>query len=123
MMKITQLNKNTALVFVLMWCVLIFSTAIAQSQSSEGEVANLQQTQERLFVKGRVSHVSSEINTIVVKPNKGKRIEFLFNDQTIFKGFVFLNEIEDKHRIKVWYFTDGEKNRAVKVEKIPKLGC
>jgi hypothetical protein len=77
-----------------------------------------------LLVEGKVSSVSIESNELTVKPNKGKKVMVLVDSETIFLGeAASLLDIEKRQKVKVWYLTEGERNRAIKVEKIPKLGC
>lgn len=121
MMKINRLNRNAVL--VLMWCALIFPSVFAGSYSQAADESYLQQIEETLLVTGWLKDVSTEMGTFAVRPSKGKKIKLIFNDQTIFQDFVSLEDIEEKQRVNVWYFIDGEEKRALKIEKIPDLGC
>jgi len=38
-------------------------------------------------------------------------------------GLSSLEEISKRQRVKVWYEVEKERNRAVKLEKLPELGC
>lgn len=78
---------------------------------------------QALVLQGKVREVSPENNELAVKPDKGEWITVVFDDFTKIIGFTALKELEKKQRVKVWYIIEGTKNKAVKVEKLPELGC
>ena len=76
-----------------------------------------------LFIKGKVKKISFETNTILVKPKKGASVTINFNEQTTLKGVDHIQQIQKKHGLKIWYMVEGDSNIAVKIEKIPDVGC
>lgn len=79
--------------------------------------------QEFVLVEGKVRSIVIEDGTITVKPNKGKKVRIITEPTTAYKGVSSLEEIKKNHVVKVWYVVDGENNIAVKIEKLPELGC
>ena len=76
-----------------------------------------------ISVKGKISSISLESMLMVIKPNKDKRIKVQLTEGTEFVNFYSYKELEKSNRVKVWYKTDGEVNKTVKIEKYPELGC
>ncbi len=54
---------------------------------------------------------------------KGERLQILLSPQTKLIGIPLLDMLKKGARVKVWYSTFGEENRAMKVELLPELGC
>jgi hypothetical protein len=80
-------------------------------------------TNDYLFVKGIIHSVSSDDQTIVVKPKKGPTIAISVDENTLFDGFYNLAELKIRQPIKVWYRPEQEQNRALKILKPLDLGC
>ena len=78
---------------------------------------------QALVIQGKVRSVAPETGELAVKPDKGERLTVVVDGYTKLQGFSALKELEKKQRVKVWYIVEGEKNKAVKVEKLPELGC
>ena len=91
--------------------------------TQESDVAVSEQTLETLTIKGKVRKISFEENTLLVKPDKGKSVRIIFHEQTKLVDFDSFEEIEKKKPVKVWYTVEGEDNIAVKIERLPEVGC
>ena len=104
---------------VLMVLTLPFSAG-AQSFSVADEMS---MGKSVVFVNGRIASLSTKTKLMIVKPYKDKKIRIQLADETDFVDFYSLGELEKGLRVKVWYRADGENNRAVKIQKLPELGC
>ncbi len=76
-----------------------------------------------LILQGIVRKVSLKNNSFLVKVSKGERLQILLSPQTKLIGIPLLDMLKKGARVKVWYSTFGEENRAMKVELLPELGC
>jgi len=107
-------------VLVVVFGYIVFLPHIVPAQESlEGRSAD----QEFVLIEGKARNISLENNTITVKPNKGKKIKIVLDLATTFKGASSLKDIQKPNLVKVWYILDGENKRALKIEKMPDLGC
>lgn len=120
-----QLQRMTKKIMVLLFagCVSLIASGVAWSESQDSMVVSIGQTSAELIVKGKVRKISFETNTILLKPKKGGRISIIFSEKTELKGFDHFQEIQKKQALKIWYTVEGENNIAIKIEKIPELGC
>ncbi len=122
MLQINIVGRNVVL--VLLWFLFLFPAFQIGSDALADEDGRYVQGVEGADIfKGRVRSVSVEDGILTVRPRKGKKVEFSFTEQTVFVGFISLDEIEDNKDVTVWYFNDGEINQAVKIEKLPEQGC
>ena len=117
MKRLRMLPKSIIAIVSLSLLFILPGLALAQSQDE------MMSFEQELVVKGKVKDIFFLEQVIVVKPNKGKKMQFRFDDKTLFSGFSSLEEIERMQRVKIWYQTDDEENKAVKIEKVPELGC
>ncbi len=76
-----------------------------------------------LIIQGIVRKVSLQNNSFLVKISKGERLQILFSTKTTLTGIPSMAMLKKGTRVKVWYSTSGEENRAMKVELLPELGC
>lgn len=119
-MKQYRMLIQSVLIVVFGYIFLLAPNNILAQEELEGRSVD----QEFLLVEGKARAISLETNTLTVKPNKGKKMEFILDSATTFKGDVSsLKDIEKNNRLKVWYILDGDKKKALKIEKIPDLGC
>jgi hypothetical protein len=114
-----QTNKAVVLLFAAL-TMLLMASAFAWAQTPANPEAP---AETALVVKGQVKEISSAARTLAVKPKKGAAVPIIVTDQTTFVGFSALEQILPKQRVQVWYFSNGESNLAVKIEKMPELGC
>lgn len=115
-----RLTTKAVLILFAAMTVLFMASACVRSQAH----ANPETPAEKfLVVKGKIKEISYADKTFVVKPNKGPTVQIIFTDRTTFVGFSSMEEITRKQPVQVWYFTNGESNLAVKIEKMPELGC
>ncbi len=80
-------------------------------------------TDRVLFVRGLISGVYDEKMQIAVRPLKGKRIVISIGPDTLLEGVSRLDELEKKQQVKIWYSTEDNGNKALKIIKIMDLGC
>ncbi len=118
------MKKNNPLI-ILSLLALYGSMLLAGCVAAVEEVAPArgEQVGQVLFLKGKVKKVKPESKMISLKPKKGKSLHFIVPEQAKTIGFKMLDELEPKQQLKIWYVRDGEKNRAIKVERLPELGC
>jgi hypothetical protein len=118
-MKQYRMLIQSVLIVVLGYMFLLLPHIVLAQEGSEGRSVD----QEFVFVQGKARAISLENGTITVKPNKSKKIKIVIDAATTFKGASSLKDIEKANRVKVWYVLDGEDKKAVKIEKLPELGC
>ncbi len=119
MKTMIQKNIQTGWLVILAGCLIFFSASFVSADSSSSEMS----VEEALLIQGSVRKVLTEQNTIYVKINKEEKMQILIDPQTDFVGLSSFAELHKEQRVKVWYSLVGEKNRAVKVELLPDLGC
>ncbi len=76
-----------------------------------------------LIHQGIVRKISLQNSSFLVKFSKKEKLQILFSTQTTLIGIPSMVMLKKGARVKVWYSTDGEENRAMKVELLPELGC
>ena len=118
-MKQYRMLIQSVLIVVFGYIFLLLPHIVPAQEGFEGRSVD----QEFVFVEGKVRSISLESNTVTVKPNKSKKIKIVLDSATTFKGASSLKDIEKANRVKVWYVLDGENKRALKIEKLPELGC
>ncbi|NOQ45107.1 MAG: hypothetical protein GQ559_00260 [Desulfobulbaceae bacterium] len=119
MIAITQRNRQEGMIITLIGCLLLFWAPFVAAQAGSTEIS----VDDALFVQGSVKRVVLETDIITVKSSKGERIKIHVDWQTGFVGMSSLEELEKGQRVKVWYTVAGDENKAVKVERLPDLGC
>lgn len=119
MITIKQRNRQTGMIFAIIACLLLFWSPLVVAQNSTSEIS----VDEALFIQGIVKRISLEKKLITIKPSKAERVKIQLDEQTDFAGMTALEELEKGQRVKVWYTVIGDENRAVKVQRLPDLGC
>ncbi len=119
MRAIKQRNRQAGMIITLIWCLLLFWAPLVAGQNSTSEMS----VDEALFIQGSVKRISLEKKSITVKPSYGERIKIQIDEQTGFVRMSALEELKKGQRVKVWYIPVGDENRAVKIERLPDLGC
>ena len=114
-----QTNKAVVILFAAM-TMLLMASAFTRSQAQTNSEAP---AETPLVVKGQVKEISYTAKTLVVKPKKGASVPIILTSQTTFVGFFLFDDLAPKQRVQVWYYSNGESNLAVKIEKLPELGC
>jgi hypothetical protein len=107
------------LIITLIGGLLLLWTPFVAAQNSTPEMSTL----ETLYIQGSVRRIFPEKKMILVKVSKGEKMLILVGQQTGFVGISSLEELEKGQHVKVWCTVVGEENRAVKVEKLPEVGC
>ncbi len=116
---IRQGNGQVVILMTLAGCLLLFCAFFVSYETSSPAVS----VDETLLIQGVVRRVLPGKKMIFVKVTRGESIKILVCRQTGFVGTVSLKELERGQWVKVWYNSAGGENRAVKVEKLPDLGC
>ena len=80
-------------------------------------------TEDTLYVRGLVSKVYLDKMQISVRPPKRKSIRITIDPDTVLEGVSLIDEFKKEQQVKVWYSTDEDSNRAIKVIKMMELGC
>jgi len=119
-MEILRLGKRLAVIPVLFAGALLLLFVPFGTAGNSSSAVSLD---EPLFIQGVVRRVLPEKNMIIIKITQGEKISVRVDHKTGFVGIVSLDELEKGQRLKVWYKIIGEKKKAVKVEKLPELGC
>ena len=117
-MKVNFITKRVLPLFLGLLLVAEWNTVFAE----EG-IGGRSVDQEFVLVEGKVRSIAIDDGTITVKPNKGKKVVVIIEPTTAYTGDSSLGEIKKNDVVKVWYVVDGENNIAIKVEKLPDLGC
>ncbi|MBC8316681.1 MAG: hypothetical protein H8E41_02165 [Desulfobulbaceae bacterium] len=117
-MKVNFITKWVLPLFLGLLLVAEWNTVFAE----EG-IGGRSVDQEFVLVEGKVRSIAIDDGTITVKPNKGKKVLVIIEPTTAYTGDASLGEIKKNDVVKVWYVVDGENNIAIKVEKLPDLGC
>ena len=118
-----RMTKAVMILFVAMTMLLVASAAAWSQAQTSSETAEGTSAEINQYVKGKVKKISHAAGTMVVKPNKGAAVHLILTNQTTFVGFSSIEEISPKQPVEVWYFPQGDSNMAVKIEKLPELGC
>ena len=119
-MRIFRLGKRRVSIPILIaGALLLLFVPFASAENSNSAVS----IDETLLIQGVVRRVLPVENMLIIKISQGEKISIRVDPQTGFVDIVALEELERGQRVKVWYTIIGEKNRAVKVERLPELGC
>lgn len=98
----------------------IFSSGIFAGQPLLFEEVS---TDNVTYMRGIISSVSTEEMQISVRPAKGDRVVVNIDPDTQMEGTRGIEDLEKEHQVKVWYQVEDNKNTALKIEKLPDLGC
>ncbi len=119
-MKTTE-NYPTriGMILTLIGCMFLLAVpfAVAQEDTTGMSIDGAQ------YTKGTIKQVSKSRQRIVIKPEKGERIKIYIDGQTSFVKMNSFDEFKRGQQLKIWYTADGDKNKAVKIEKLPDVGC
>ena len=119
-MEVIRLGKRQVVIpMTLAGCLLLFFASLVTAENINSAVS----VDETLLIQGVVRRVLPEENMILVKVSQGEKIKIRVSQQTGFVDIISLEELEKGQRVKVWYIPLGEENRAVKIERLPELGC
>ena len=112
-------KRLTAILISFTGCLLLLFTSSAGANASNSEMS----IADTLQIEGVVRSVGAAEDMIRVKVKKGGLLTLQVDRYTQFVDVITLQELEKGQRVKVWYTTVGKDNRAVKIEKLPELGC
>lgn len=80
-------------------------------------------SQDSLFVKGIINTVSPEERSITIKQKKGPGITVRINAETEISGVKKFENLQVRQMIKLWYRPEQDGNTALKIVKLPDMGC
>ena len=80
-------------------------------------------TDDVMYLKGIIGSVSIEKMQISVRPLKGRRVVIDITPDTQIAGISKMEELMKKQQVKIWYQYENKRNIALKIEKLPDLGC
>ena len=119
MEAIKQKNRQVSILIILIGCLLLFGIPFVDAQNNTSDMS----VEEFLFIQGTVKYISLEKQRITVKPSGKEKIRIYVDEHTDFVGIPTLEKLKKGQRVKVWYTPVKAANRALKVEKLPDLGC
>ncbi len=88
-----------------------------------GDYAEDGSNPEYVYVKGMVHSLSPADHAITVRPRKGPGITMVINPDTEWVGVKSLEGLQVKQVIKAWYRPGQKGNDALKIVRLPDLGC
>jgi hypothetical protein len=109
--------KSFLLVFFLVTGLCLPPVALSADSSDQ-----IDDSSKELSVKGHIRSVSVSDQTFILKKVKGK-MRLTLDPQTVFEGFSKLKDLKPEDLVRVWYRLDATRNIAVKIAKLPDLGC
>lgn len=109
-------NLKVSLALVVVFMLLMAAGCVSSQSRAEKDVASV--TQDIVTVKGKVKAVSVEDGVITIKPRKSGKVTIGFDGGTSFKGMASAKEIKKGQPVKILYKTEGDKKKAVTVEKL-----
>ena len=112
-----QNSRHAAGIIILLGSLLMFLASFAGAQETAATAG------DPVMVQGIVKRVSLKRNLIAVKSTDGERIKMQVDAQTAFEKIPNLEALKKDGRVQVWYTSDGDKHRAVKVVKLVDGSC
>ncbi len=103
-------------VFLSFWLTLVEPAAAAQYDDDVS-------SKDSLFVKGMINTISPEDRSITIKQKKGPGITVRINAETEFSGVEKFENLQARQMIKLWYRPEQDGNTALKIVKLPDMGC
>ncbi len=88
-----------------------------------GEYAEDGSNPEYVYVKGMVHSLAPADHSLTVRPRKGPGITMFINPETELVGVKSLENLQVKQVIKAWYKPGEKVNDALKIVRLPDLGC
>lgn len=117
-MKYHSRSKPVFICLVFLGFLLMLSGPLPAAQFDE-DVSS----QDSLYIKGMINTVSAGDRSITIKQKKGPRITVRINAETEFGGVKKFEDLETSQMIKLWYRPEQGGNTALKIVKLPDLGC
>ena len=118
-MAIERSMKN----FCIATFVCSFFLLIPQLSFAANETETVAAAQTILTTQGKVKNFDPEKQVILIKTSKGEKMSIALSGDTALVGYSSLQEIKNKHGVKIWYAVDQDKKVAVKIEKKIEVGC
>ena len=104
-------------------CILLAFGMILAVPLHAGQYEEEVSTSEYLYTKGMIHTVSATDQSIQLQQKKGPDINIFINPDTEFEGVGKLEELQKSQIIKLWYRPDNNGHVALKIVKLPDLGC
>ncbi len=118
-MKTSTRTLHSFIAPFLMFFFLFISPLSFAAEDNNG----MSLSQDVVVVEGKVKNFKKEKQTLMLKTNKGEKMDILFDWNTALVGYSSLQEIKKGQGVKIWYTVQGKKNTAVKIEKKLDVGC
>ncbi len=117
---IKTFQKKVVYVLITLLGSLLFANVSAYATQHETN----QTTINKVFItQGIVRRISLNDNEITVKPHKEPQVTIKVDGKTTFFRMFSLQDLEKYQRVRVWFTVIGERKRAIKIEKLPQVGC
>lgn len=101
----------------LLFLVPVTSFAATDNSTEITENADVQ------LVEGKIKRYNQEQQIVLLQLRSGDRITVYVDWNTSLIGYSSPQEIEKKHKVKIWYSDNGQQLMAVKIEKKLMVGC
>lgn len=76
-----------------------------------------------IYVRGEISRFYSDQMRLSIRPPDGKLIRVDILPETILEGVSRVDQLEPEHQVEVWYVSDDDGNKAVRIKKMMRVGC
>jgi hypothetical protein len=116
----TLLKKNILYFAILAAFFLAIPTMVSAADVQENGVTSSTELQ---LIEGQVKLFNPETLSVVVKLKNGDKVTVWLDWNTELVGYESTDQIDRKHKVKVWYTDDNGTLKAVKFEKKLKVGC
>lgn len=103
-------------VFLSFWLMLSSSLSAAQYDDDVS-------SKDSQFVKGMINTISPADRSITIKQKKGPGITVRINAETELSGVEKFENLQVRQMIKLWYRPEQGGNTALKIVKLPDMGC
>lgn len=110
---LTNRSPLTVALGGILFVLIFFTTAQVNYASNE-----MTTDKNIMLVSGKIRLISIETMSLAVRPNKGKRIQIMFTDETQLENFNSYEKLNKNDQVKIWYSKEGERNRAIKILKV-----
>jgi hypothetical protein len=112
--------KKTGQILILSLLLSLIPIHTFAAESSETSVSSIADV---TLIEGKVKRYNQETKTVLLQLKSGEKISVVVDWNTDLVGYSSPEEIEKNHLVKIWHSNDGQKAKAVKVEKKLMVGC
>ena len=111
-------TKPVFVCFVFLSFCLMLASSLPAAQYDD-DVSS----KDSLFVKGMINTISPADRSITIKQKKGPGITVRINSETELSGVKKFENLQVRQMIKLWYRPEQDGNTALKIVKLPDMGC